>query len=148
MVLVPKWLRDWIERLMPQQQHQSSGPGAVHVGNVGGNIHNITQVHHHFYPAQPQAPEVGRSRVAPFAAEMPRAESAPPTVTLSPEQHKLAVSQILKARGLLRDRELAGFKRYMEREFQTHLVKAVPHAELHRVQSYLDTTIRNREKTQ
>ena len=145
MVLVPKWLRDWIERLMPQQQHQSSGPGAVHVGNVGGDIHNITQVHHHFYPVQPQAPEVARRSVEPFTEDVSKAGHAPQTVSLSPEQHKLAVSQILKTRDQLKDRELAGFKRYMEREFQTQLVKAVPHSELHRVQRYLDQTIKNRE---
>lgn len=133
---------------MPQQQHQSSGPGAVHVGNVGGNVHNITQVHQHFYPVQPQAPEVARSRAEPFSSARPQADNAAQEGSLSPEQHKTAVSQILKARDQLKDRELAGFKRFMDREFQTQLVKAVPHAKLHRVQLYLDTTIRNRERTQ
>ena len=117
----------------------------MHVGNVGGNVHNITQVHHHFYPVQPLPPQESRSSVEPFTREMPKAEDAQQTVSLSPEQHNLAVSQILKARSQLKDRELAGFKRYMEREYQTQLVKAVPHSELHRVQRYLDQTIKNRE---
>ena len=47
MELIPKWLRDWITRLMPK--HESSGNGAVHVGHVNGNVHHVTQVHHHFY---------------------------------------------------------------------------------------------------
>jgi len=34
---------------MPKQQ--SSGDGAVQMGNVAGNVQNITQVHQHFYAA-------------------------------------------------------------------------------------------------
>ena len=131
---------------MPQQQHQSSGPGTVHVGRVIGNVHNVTQVHHHFYPAQPLDPQVVCGKVEPFSGARTPAENSLQAATLSPEQHKLAVSQILKARDQLKDRELSGFKRFMDREFQTQLVKAVPHVDLYRVQSYLNTTIRNRER--
>ena len=43
MGVIPKWLRDWITRLMPS--HTSSGTGSVHMGSV----QNVTQVHQHFY---------------------------------------------------------------------------------------------------
>ncbi len=136
-----------VAKLLPKQKVQ--GDGAIQVGKVSGDVKAVTQVvHQHFYPAPPLASEGGRSRVERFTGARPQTENAQPTVNLLPEQHNLAVSQILKARDQLKDKELAGFKRFMEREFQTQLVKAVPHAKLHRVQLYLDTTIRNRERTQ
>ena len=133
-----------LAKLLPKQKVQ--GDGALQVGKVSGDMKAVTQVvHQHFYPAQPLASEVGRSRVGRFTGARPQTENVQPTVNLSPEQHNLAVSQILKTRDQLKDRELAGFKRFMDREFQTQLVKAVPHSELHRVQRYLDQTIKNRE---
>ncbi|MBX9833195.1 MAG: hypothetical protein K2X78_09140 [Burkholderiaceae bacterium] len=125
--------------------------GAVHMGQVCGSVHNSTQtqrdgaiqvgkveggmqvVHQHFYPA---------------TATHPPMKQTQPVCTMPADQHKQVVSQILKSRDQLKDRELSGFKRFMEREFKTQLVKAIPHSDLHRVQSYLAKTIRNREKTQ
>ncbi|OJV61472.1 MAG: hypothetical protein BGO35_06040 [Burkholderiales bacterium 64-34] len=125
---LPKQLLAWIAKLLPKQKVQ--GDGAIQVGKVEGGMQ---VVHQHFYPA---------------TATHPPMKQPQPVGTMAADQHKQVVSQILKARGQLTDRELAGFKRFMEREFKTQLVKAIPHSDLHRVQSYLAKTIRNREKSQ
>ena len=125
---LPKQLLAWIAKLLPKQKVQ--GDGAIQVGKVEGGMQ---VVHQHFYPA--------KATPAPI-------KQTQPVGTMAADQHKQVVSQILKARSQLTDRELAGFKRCMEREFNTQLVKAIPHSDLHRVQSYLAKTIRNREKSQ
>lgn len=40
--MLPKWLLDWLSRLLPS--HHSSGSGAVHIGKLKGNF---TTVHNH-----------------------------------------------------------------------------------------------------
>lgn len=40
--MLPKWLLDWLARLLPS--HNSSGSGAVHIGKLHGNL---TTVHNH-----------------------------------------------------------------------------------------------------
>lgn len=46
--MLPKWLLDWLARLLPS--HHSSGSGAVHIGKLQGNL---TTVHNHIQVVDP-----------------------------------------------------------------------------------------------
>ncbi|BEU96595.1 hypothetical protein ACDW_23000 [Acidovorax sp. DW039] len=128
-----------LARLLPKQKIQ--GDGAIQLGRVSGDVKAVTQVvHQHFYPGALSTPE--QPRFDP--SEISRPKERPPVV-LSPDEHKQAISKILKKRDQLLPRERAGFDRWMEEQFKTRYVKVIPHGELHRIQLYLEKTITNRE---
>lgn len=127
MVLVPKWLRDWIARLTPQQA--SSGNGAVHMGDVGGSVHNVTQVHHHFYATAP--PE----QTTPVSTVAARAITPPPTQSVVTAAHKDVLASMKRLPEPVRIKVLD----FMRREFKTGMVIELQPSQLLRVRRYVET---------
>ncbi len=122
-------------RLMPQQE--SSGSGAVHMGHVSGSVHNITQVHHHFYAAA--LPE--QMPPAPTVAPAPSVQTVAPVaspVSLSQSGATAAQKDVLGLMNRLPEPVRIKVLEFMRREFKTGMVIELQPNEVYRVRKYVE----------
>lgn len=115
----------------------------MHVGSVSGNVHNITQVHHHLYPAQPATPEVVRRDVEPFIYEQPRAEEA----AVKAQAPTPAQRDVLALMDPLDKSTRYRVLQFMRDNFGTAMVVELQPVQVYRVRRYVETiNSRRREK--
>ena len=116
---LPKWLLNWMASLLPSQT--SSGSGSVQIGQVNGDVNNVTN---HI-----QAPPVHVTQV--FYSTQVQTQQAAANGTATLEQRELLT--------LIRRMPNNGESvfRFMQREFNTRMVIDLRPSELRRVQSYV-----------
>ena len=61
--LLPKWLRNWLARLLPS--NHSSGDGAVHISRLHGNVTTITNNIQQVVDTSGLRDELGLARLPP-----------------------------------------------------------------------------------
>ncbi|QPF74219.1 hypothetical protein G8A07_15700 [Roseateles sp. DAIF2] len=167
MQVVPKWLREWITRLLPKQENSGAGSvqigkaskpvhvvnmnggapdqperGPMQVGQVHGTVnHHHVQVTQHFYaaPAPAPMPDIPpRPAAAAPAQAGPSAREPQPLTEVHKEVLSLMEPLPKKVRICVLD--------FMRREFGTGMVKELKPHEVHRVRLYVLQIHANRRK--
>lgn len=124
-----KWLARWFAKLMGKLhagaggQHQSTGDGAMHIGQSAGPVTNVHLTQHIYAPpVQPTPP--------PQAARQPRQRSS-----ATPEHRQvLALMDHLPDRIAVLD--------FMEREFGTRMVIELEPPQVYRLRRYVEVVLK------
>ena len=151
--LPPSFLK-WMATLLPQQK--SSGAGAVHIGQVNGNVTNVTNKGPSSTggaQAQPHASQVGvhlgngdrpvtmHVTNVFYSAQVqaqPAANTRPTATTVSNEQREvLALLRHLPEDAKQRVHE------FMKKKYGTKMVIEVDQTELRNLKRYIEVTLQN-----